>query len=251
MIYQTRMNSGVNRKANTGDADVMMNDFIHDMSILKNVRFLHPKWITNHRVWKCLKHAEQKGKIIELPKMTDVGNGEDAAWDQLINELNELKDQAPPAADAPQLAMSNKFAVDPIVCTINHYKSTIPANHQSSDDLVNVLGLVASFTTLTSVSNLAWTRFTHAHATYESFFRDLTVGNTLYDNPGKLTKQRLFACAALVTKALEPTAMFGNAETQTAIPKVICSIYKLDVEYDEISNDAFTMHSWCHFLLCI
>lgn len=195
---------------------------------MKRTMVFPHKWAQKQRVWK--------GKTININK-NSVGNGEDAAWNALINEMEELKKDISPAKDAAPLGMSNKFAVDVFACTINHFKRTMPETQRGLPVFLRIMDAVAGYTCQSSISAAQWGRFVNAHADWQPFFRDIGAGNTLYDNPAKMTKARLFSCAALLYKGIEPTCLFGVGDHSTKIPKMISIIYKLETDYHEISPD--------------
>lgn len=61
---------------------------------MKRTMVFPHKWTQKQRVWKCFEHAKEKGKVIAINKNSS-GNGQDARWNALIDELEEWKKDVP------------------------------------------------------------------------------------------------------------------------------------------------------------
>lgn len=172
-----------------GDPTAMVHDFIHDLNLAKEIGILPDKYNKPHKVWAIFQHAEQKGIPIQYKK-----NG-DKNWDAIVDNIDKLKVDAKPNTEGATLNMANKFAVDTFAATINHYVVTIPEAERSANKLKALLKKIAAFTKMSSISTNSWIAFTKKQEGFEAFLNNLTVDNSIYDNPGKLTRSRLIACA--------------------------------------------------------
>lgn len=237
--------TGENKTKNPGAALEMARDFINDMKIISSTKILPTKWLVNNRIWKCFEVAKANNLQIVLPQRVQ---GEDPIND-IVDLIEKHKiDEPAKQSDKPTVAFANKFSVDPVVCVISHYKKSIKKGDQSYDDFIELMNMVAAFTRMSSISVNSWFNFTRANKKYTSFWDGITLNNVLYDNPGKMTKARLFSCAGLVTHAYVETAAFGCQNVMSKIPKLICSIYKLDQEYNQIGTDKGTTSTSEHLL---
>lgn len=169
-------------------------------------------------------------------------------------EINLLKDNAKPNDQAQTLNMANKFAVDAFAVVNNHYKIIHPQNKQNVEDSLGLLIKIAAFTNFTSVGTQSWANFVRLQTDHATFLANLTTANTIYDNPGKLTKARLIACAGCLYRSCDPTAIFMTTDHSHAVPRLISQIYILEKENDEISDIVGTTSNSeqaLHLLLCL
>lgn len=248
-LLHKKMVVGGSAPAKAGDPKDMVNGFIHDMMIAKDIGSLPQKYYKPHKVWAIYQCAGQK-KIT----MPDWEKSTDLAWNKIVDDIAKLSEDAKADTTGASLNMANKFAIDTFCVVINHYLDTMPENGRSLADLTKILSKVARFTQATSVSSLAWNNFIKAQPLHKSFLASLTDGNLLYDNPGKLTKGRLMACAGCLYMSYDETAVFGTSNKTTNVPKLIAEIYNLEKESDEISPDSgvtSTSEHMLHLLLCL
>lgn len=235
----------------TGDATQMVRDFLADMEIAKTTGIILPKYLKAHKIWAIYQHASQKG--IDMSAIEKTGDND---WDDLVTVIENRKMEAKPNTEGATLNMANKFAVDTFAVTINHVRETVVEGERTLDNILKLLERVAAFTKSSSISSLAWDNFIKSkkNTAFTAFFANLTDGNTLYDNPGKLTKNRLIACAGCLFPSYDPTAIFCTNDRRTATPKLIAEIYTLEKENDDISPDPATTSTsehLLHLLLCL
>lgn len=250
-IFERKMSkSDETAPANTGAGDQMLEDFIHDMEIVKFLNFMPPKWTENHRIWKCVQHAERRNIVLKYD-YNDVDDGKNESWNKVVDEFKQH------AADAPPLGPFNKFVVDLFACTINHYKRSIKKTDQSLDGILDILKRVAEYSNCKKITtnSLSWTRFRFTGNPNftgkisecdswknEWFFNDVykKCDARVASGPAQLTRERLFACAATMFNAVEPTALLWIPD-HLAVVKVISKIYEMELQelcsYDRIKLD--------------
>lgn len=236
-----KMSANGKGSAKQGDTDQMLKDFKNDLSLISKTKCLSPSWFEKFRIWKVEQIAISKKSPIDWPTDSD-----DPIVAALIKRINEAKEIAPPNQDGEMANVANKFAVDSIICTINHYKTKVKSG--KVEDFLSLMESIAAFTRSIKVGKIAWLKFVSNFPVEAAFFNDITTGNVLYDNPGKLTKQRLISCAACLFESAEPTAMFGNTNTTVKIPQMISKVYAIEVKYNVISKEPDTT-STCEHLL--
>lgn len=239
-----KMSQGKQTATDPDSARKMLSDFKNDIEVSKVTLVLPHKWAVGNRIWKINEISKQfEGHEFDFSKY-DVGAG----WKDVKALIESLKDDKPTDANHQMQQMSNKFAVDAFAVVINHYKKTLPEANQSLQNLLDLLKIVAAFTTTSSISKIAWSGLTQKHkASYPGFFDALTTANLLYDNPAKLTKSRLFSCAATLFLSYDPTAVFAKRNLNT-VPRMIVAIFALEEKYNEISNEQNTTSTSEHMM---
>lgn len=151
-----------------------------------------------------------------------------AGWKLVVAEFDKHKTDAVPQQNSGLANASNKFSVDVYCATINRYKTTISEDKQSWEHFLSEMQMVSAFLNKSSIKKTEWLSFIRCNPDYKHFFSGIEEANFLYDNPGKLTRARLFACASSVYAAPEPLALFGITERLALIPKMIAQIYAIE-----------------------
>lgn len=244
---------GTGQKGNAERANKMVEEFKSDMEFAKIDNTFPSKWIKNHGVWKCVQHELQAGRNLDYSE-DDEGALDLEAWKKVVEIFNNHKDDAPPQTGTTLQGASNKFAVDVYCATINRYKNKIPVGQQSWAHFKMLLQKVSAHQNKSSIKKSEWLLFIAANENCKPFFVGIDEGNSLYDNPGKLTKARLFACSASVFPAPEPLALFGVKDRLSKIPKMIAAIYEVEKKFNIIDkNKGTTSNSehLCHLLLTL
>lgn len=173
---------------------------------------------------------------------------------KVVDEFRKHKDDPIPQQNAALAYASNKFAVDVYCATINRYKNNIKSQVQTVDDFLTLMRIIAAFLNKSSIKKTEWLHFVKANSNYKAFFTGLEEANFLYDNPGKLTRARLFACASSLYKAPEPLALFGVNNRLALIPKMIAKIYDTEVKFniiDKQKGNTSTSEHLCHLLMTL
>lgn len=248
-LLHKKMIVGNQKAATTGNPTQVVYEFIEDVKRSKVTGMIPPKYYKAHKIWAIFMHASQKGIAIEFEE--DETNEEYMA---ILHQIDTLKNDAKPNNEGATLNMANKFAVDAFAATISHFKEHQPEASRTLDSLNTILKKAAVFTQNTSVGGTAWAAFVKAQKNYTNFLNGLTDGNSLYDNPAKLTKARFLACAGCMYPSADPTAIFGAADHTKAVPKLIAGIYSLEKENGEISDivgTTSTAEHTLHLLLCL
>lgn len=242
-------------KGGAENANQMVAAFKQDMECAKIDNTFPYKWIKNHGVWKCCQHEKQKGgEIVYSADDPSVKEANREAWKKVVEEFNKHKDDAIPQKSSLLAGASNKFSVDIYCATINRYRNVIPENERSWEDLLNALEVLSGFMGKSSIKKQDWLHFLGRNTKYKKFFSDLDESNFLYDNPGKLTKARLFACVSSVHKAPDSLALFGVNNRLEMIPKMIAKIYDIEKEnniIDKAKGTTSTSEHLCHVLLTL
>lgn len=107
---------------------------------------------------------------------------------------------------------------------------------------------ISDFLKMSSISKINWVKLVAVQTKFESFLGNLDEANQLYDNPGKITRPRLFACASSLYPAYEPLAVFGVANRLATVPKMIALIYKIEKEKGSLSTIAKTTRTSEHLV---
>lgn len=244
---------GSGQKGSAEKANQMVREFKDDMELAKIDNTFPSKWIKNHGVWKCVQHELQKGRKLEYT-VDDNGVLDKDKWTLVVAEFNKHKDDAIPAQGSGLANASNKFAVDVYCAAINRYKSTIKQQDQSKDNFLILMKMVSAFLNKSSIKKTEWLHFIKANSNYKAFFNGLDEANYLYDNPGKLTRARLFACASSLYSAPEPLSLFGVENRLAIIPKMIARIYEIEKKFniiDKQKGTTSTSEHLCHLLLTL
>lgn len=248
-VLHKKMIVGGTVKQSTGDPAAVIQQFKEDMELAKDVGMIPPKYYKPHKIWAMFQHAQQKG--IELAFAEVAGND---AYNKIVQNVNNLKEDARASTEGATLNMANKFAVDAFAVVIAHYKDNVAEKDQSLADVKEILRKVAGFTRMSSVGTTAWANFVKANVKHTGFLNGLTDGNMLYDNPGKLTKARLIACSGCLYVSNDIAAIFGAADHTKAVPKLISEIFILEKENGEILdtvNSTSNSEHALHLLLCL
>lgn len=253
LVERKMSTSDVTTPANTGTGDQMLKDFMDDMEKTKILGLMPANWTENHRIWKCVQHAERRNIVLKYD-YNDVDDGKNELWNKVVDEFKQH------ATDAPPLGPFKKFAVDLFACTINHYRRKIEKTDQSLDGILDILERVAEYTSKIRLrTNLSWIRFadtgnpviTRKTSKCESdrpgnngeiwkneqFFDDIYVQTDARIVRGnvQLTRERLFACAATMFNAVEPTALLWIPD-HLAVAKVISKIYDIEWRHFHINE---------------
>lgn len=220
-----------------GQADQMLNEFIADIDVMKATGVIPSKWIVKNRVWKCHEHAKRVGKTIP-PLTADTEHKCSAAvWAEFLTSMNAAIADALPDDPTMMPAMSNKFSIDPLAVVINRFKTEMPEVKRTWAEFLRFIEVIAIWTLQSSVSKLNWTRFVTVNTEWTPVLKGLSEASTLYDNPAKMTKNRLFACAGVCHPSSDPTAIFGSRDRLGAVPKLIALIYDIEKKGKEISSE--------------
>lgn len=217
--------------AGTGNAEKaakMVEDFKSDMEKAKIDNCFPERWANRHGVWKCVQHELQKGRALDYDENDPTARDKEA-WKNVVKRFKECKMDAIIQPNETLANASNKFAVDVYCAAINRYRMTTQEDKRSFDDFKTILEIVAAWLGKTSIKKSEWQNLVRVNKKYKQFLDRLDEANTLYDNPGKLTRARLFACASSVFAAPEPLAMFGVSSRLEKIPKMIVKIYDIEV----------------------
>lgn len=114
--------------------------------------------------------------------------------------------------------------------------------------------MVAAFLNKSSIGKTEWLSFVRANEWYKPFFAGIEEANFLYENPGKLSRARLFACTSSLFLTPEPLALFGVKDRLATIPKMIAKIYETEKKFnivDKQKGTTSTSEHLCHLLLTI
>lgn len=244
---------GTGQKGSAEKANQMVREFKDDMELAKTDNTFPSKWVKNHGVWKCVQHELQKGRKLEFT-VDDAGVHDKAKWALVVAEFERHKNDAIPAQGSGLANASNKFAVDVYCAAINRYKNTIDEKNQSKDDFLLLMKMVAAFLNKSSIKKTEWLHFIKANSNYKNFLNGLDEANYLYDNPGKLTRARLYACASSLYSAPEPLSLFGVENRLAIIPKMIAKIYDIEKKFniiDKQKGTTSTSEHLCHLLLTL
>lgn len=241
--------TGTGKKGTAQEADNMLTRFMADMENAKVAGFILQKWISDHRIWKCCQHYLQKNKS-EL-KFDKIDNNE--VWNKVVDEfINKFKEDAAPSTGSSFAGASNKFAVDVYCAAIARFKAKLP--NMTVDDFFKAMEIVSAFLKMSSISKVNWASMIIANSKFKLFFSQLDEANQLYDNPGKITRPRLYACASSLFPAYEPLALFGVESRMAKIPKIIAAIYTIEKEKKVISEmykSTSTSEHLIHLLLAL
>lgn len=237
-LVLTKM-QGTGEKGSAEKANQMVKEFKNDMELAKIDNTFPSRWIHNHGVWKCVQHELQAGRQLGYTE-NDAGVVDKAGWKKVVDEFNKHKDDAIPQQNTSLSNASNKFAVDVYCATINRYKTTILQAKQNWEHFLRAMQLVSAFLRKSSIKKTEWLAFIRSNEEYKPFFAGIEEANYLYDNPGKLTRARLFACASSVYKAPEPLALFGVENRLAIIPKMIAKIYVTEKKFNIIDKQKGT-----------
>lgn len=251
LVLSKMQGNGV--KGSAEKANQMVVEFKNDMELAKIDNTFPTRWLKNHGVWKCCQHELQKGLILNYT-YDDAGVVDKAKWKLIVDEFNKHKDNAIPQQGSGLMNSSNKFAVDVYCAAVNRYKNTIEQGKQSFQHFLNSLKLIAAFLNKSSIKKTEWIHFVAANSEYRAFYSGLDDGNFLYDNPGKLTRARLFACASSLFRAPEPIALYCVGERLGTIPKMIVKIYNIEKKFniiDKTKGTTSTSEHLCHLLLTL
>lgn len=249
MLLKTKMIISGKPAEPQGDPVQMVNDFIHDLTVAKVTGVMPIKYEKNHRIWALFQCAEQND--IDLDKHLELTNDED--WNAVVKQIRARSTEAKANIAERTRTMANKYAVDVFAATINHYKRTVEESEQSLEGLKQCLRKLATFTTSTSVDRVSWDRMLPRFKEHD-FVQGLNNGNSLYDNPGKLTKARLISCAGCLFKSYDPTAIFCTKLATTSVPKLIVEIFQLEKQYKVINvlpSTTSTSEHLLHLLFCL
>lgn len=244
---------GTGQKGSAEKANQMVKEFKSGMELAKIDNTFPTRWIKNHGVWKCVEHEKQHGRILNYTD-NDTGILDREAWKKMVAEFNTHINDAIPQQNSALANASNKFAVDVYCATINRYKTTIATASQSWEHFLKGMRILSAFLQKSSIKKSEWLAFIRSNEEYKKFFAGIEEANFLYDNPGKLTRARLFACASSVFKAPEPLAMFGVENRLGLIPKMICTIYMIEKKFniiDQQKGTSSTSEHLCHLLLTL
>lgn len=240
------------------NADQMVHCMNDDIKAIKITGFIPEKYLVNHYIWRCYEHARRKGIEIEDMSLESDHSCDNNIWIKIVDRWDlERKNAKPDSVDSSDLQKSaNKFSVDVLVTYINTYKTQVDSDIQSCDHALSILKRVAAYTTLTTIGKSVWTQFLDANQDIKSICDGFNVKFKLFDNPGKLTKNRLFACAATVFKACDETSVFatGGRVRQTQVPKLIVKIYQIEERAGEIvqhTGHTSTCEHMLHILLTL
>lgn len=244
---------GNGQKGNAEKANQMVREFKDDMELAKTDNTFPAKWIKNHGIWKCVQHEAQHGRNLEYT-VDDAGVLNKEKWALVVAEFNKHKDDAVPAQGTGLANASNKFAVDVYCAAINRYKATVALKDQSKENFLDLMKMVSAFLNKSSIKKSEWLHFIKANSDYKSFLSGLDEANYLYDNPGKLTRARLYACASSLYSAPEPLSLFGVENRLAIIPKMIAKIYEIEKKFNVIDKQkgtTSTSEHLCHLLLTL
>lgn len=230
---------GTGEKGSAEKANQMVKEFKNDMELAKIDNTFPSRWIRNHGVWKCVQHEQQSGRQLVYTE-ADAGAVDPAGWKKVVEEFNKHKDDAIPQQNTTLANASNKFAVDVYCATINRYRVNMTPAAQSWAHFLRSMQLVSAFLRKSSIKKTEWLAFIRSNEAYKPFFAGIEEANYLYDNPGKLTRARLFACASSVFKAPEPLALFGVQNRLAVIPKMIAKIYVTEKKFNIIDKQKGT-----------
>lgn len=251
-LVLTKM-QGNGQKGSAEKANQMVAEFKRDMNLAKIDGTFPHRWVKNHGVWKCCEHEKRLGNELKY-SVDDADVVDKEGWVKVVEAFNRHKDSAPPQQGSTLANASNKFAVDVYCATINRFKTKMPEANRGYDQLRLLLQKVAAFQNKSSVKKTDWMLFIAANPMFKNFLNGLDENNSLYDNPGKLTKARLFACAASMFPAPEPLALFGVNDRLSKIPKMIALIYSIEKKFNIIDKAKATTSSsehLCHLMLTL
>lgn len=240
-LLRTKM-SGQGKKGNAEQANEMLKEFLNDMEKAKLTGSLSDKWTQHNRIWKCCQHYKQKNDGLELT----YAKTNDDLWNKVVDDFNKRKLEPAPTAGNTLSGAANKFSVDVYCATISQFKHKLPS--LNIDDFLHGMRIVSAFLQCSSIKRGHWSKIVVIQEKYRPFFGSIDEVSDLYDNPGKITRPRLFACAASLYKASEPLALFGVQNRLASIPKMIALIYRIEKEKGCISNEQRTSSTSEHLL---
>lgn len=244
---------GTGQRGSAENANKMVAEFKRDMELAKIDNTFPSRWIKNHGVWKCCEHEKRQGRDL-VYNYNDAGVLDPVSWKLVVDEFNKHKVDAIPQQGGNLANASNKFAVDVYCATINRYKTTMSEQKQSWENFVVLMKIVAAFQCKSSIKKTEWLMFVRSNEQFKPFFNGLDEINFLYDNPGKLTRPRLFACAASVFPAPEPLSLFGVNDRLALIPKTIAKIYSVEKKFniiDKMRGTTSSSEHLCHLMLTL
>lgn len=245
-IVTTKMTGGQNT-GNAEKAAKMVDDFKSDMEHAKKDNTFPMRWTANNGVWRCVEHEKQKGRILTYTD-GDAGVIDREAWKEVVVKFNHYKNDAVAQPGMALANASNKFAVDVYCAAINRYRKTTLEKDRNFPHFYRAMEILAAWLNKTSIKKSEWLTFMASNKAYKAFFDRLDEANTLYDNPGKLTRSRAFACASSLFPAPEPLALFGVSNRMDLIPKMIVQIYDLETRANIIDVRKGTTSTSEHLL---
>lgn len=242
-----------NSNAPSAGAAEMFEDFKSDLTGSLVSGMIPESWYKNQKIWKMCKYAEDNQQL--LPEITEDKPerclASAAAWAAFYTKFNRVKQMAP-TANAARVGGSNKFAVDSWVCTIAHFKKIQEA--VTVEKVLTILTQVSNFTNMSRIGILEWNAFCQTLGGDSQFVTSVATGEGLYDNPAKMTRARLFACAATVSQSSDPTSIFALPNVSEIAMNLLAEIYKIEKDGGIIKptrNTTSTSEHLMHLLLTL
>nr|QPZ88456.1 putative nucleoprotein [Soybean thrips negative-stranded RNA virus 2] len=237
-----------------GNSEKMFKEYQREIRQAAVTGVISDTWFTKNRIWKMKQFAEMSGK--EFPQLASrapegmtVNN-----WNQLKKKIKDAEGSAPPnheeRSEATQYA--NKFAVDSWCCVVNLFKKARP--ECTANEATTLLRKVAYFTLSERIGSKKWIQFLENLPAPEStMLRNLDALTSIFDNPAKCNKSRLFSCAATLYPGVDPTRVFAKA-VGTVELSLMASIYRLEKDAGAILPDparTSTSEHLMHLLLVL
>lgn len=257
-LVKRKMSGRMNAPAqNVAASAQMVNDLVADLNLAMETGDLPGNYFRNNRLWKIHQAAARLNPAVLIQALPGVKPPDcprsDAQWTTFVQRYNTEVARAPEGGvvGAGQFAgASNKFAVDVWCCFIMHCKTI--NNNVTLETMLQILRDIANYTRQSRIGGLEWNRMVTRMGVNSAYIAGLNARFTLWDNPAKLTKNRLMACAATLFHSADSTFIFSVPQMSTLSSGLIASIYKIEKDAGlviESKAETSTSEHLMHLLL--